>query len=123
VIVCNPARDMNIWRDIRHAYILCRIHVAKGNTMMQLVTSTLLLSLVASGAWAQSAAHPKKHLFVFKSEHMARQRCPNDRIVWADTRAHLLHLPGDHHFAHTHGGFACESEAIALGYRAPTTHT
>jgi hypothetical protein len=72
--------------------------------MMQLVTSTLLLSLVASGAWAQSAAHPKN-------------------IVWADTRSHRLHLPGDHHFAHTHGGFACESEAIARGYRAPTTHT
>jgi hypothetical protein len=44
-------------------------------------------------------------------------------IVWADTRSHRLHLAGDHHFAHTHGGFACESEAIALGYRAPSAHT
>jgi hypothetical protein len=100
-----------------------RTRVTKGNTMMRLVTSTLLLSLVASGAWAQSAAHPKNQLVVFKSEHNARQRCPKDTIVWADTRSHRLHLPGDHHFAHTHGGFACESEAIALGYRAPTAHT
>jgi hypothetical protein len=90
--------------------------------MMRLLISALLLGLVSSGALAASVAHPK-HLVVFKSEHNARQRCPKDRVIWADTRFHRIYLPGDHHFAHTNGGFACESEAIALGYHGPTTHT
>jgi hypothetical protein len=94
----------------------------KGNTMIRLVTSALLLVVVSSGALGQSVAHPK-HLVVFKTQRSAQQRCPRDRIVWADTMSRRLHLPGDHHFAHTHGGFACESEAIARGYHGPTTHT
>jgi hypothetical protein len=48
--------------------------------------------------------------------------CPGDRIVWANTATHTLHLRGDHHFAHTKGGFACETEARALGYRGPVAH-
>jgi len=91
--------------------------------MMQLVTFTLVATLVSSAALAQGTAPHGKHLFIFKTEHSARLRCPNDRIVWANTAAHTLHLPGDHHFAHTHGGFACEAEARAQGYRGPTTHT
>jgi hypothetical protein len=43
--------------------------------------------------------------------------------VWANTRAHTLHLAGDHHYAHTHGGFACQAEARAHGYRGPSAHT
>jgi hypothetical protein len=91
--------------------------------MIRLVTSALLLGLISSGAWAQGAAPSKKHLFMFKTEHSARLRCPNDRIVWVNTTSHTLHLPGDHHFAHTNGGFACESEALARGYRGPSAHT
>jgi hypothetical protein len=90
--------------------------------MTQLLASILLLSLLTTGALAESALRPKKHLFIFKTEHAARLRCPNDTIIWADTSTHTLYLPGDHHFAHTHGGFACESEARTRGYRGPTTH-
>jgi hypothetical protein len=93
--------------------------------MLQRVTCTLFLflSLIASAASAQAAAPSKQHLFMFKTEQSARARCPNDRIVWVNTTSHTLHLPGDHHVAHTHGGFACESEARARGYRGPTAHT
>jgi hypothetical protein len=90
--------------------------------MMQLVTSTLALSLVSSVALAESAAKPTKHPFLFQTELAARHQCPDDRIVWANTMSRTLHLRGDHHFAHTHGGFVCESEARAHGYRGPTTH-
>jgi hypothetical protein len=90
--------------------------------MMRLATSASLLCLVWSGALAESVVSPKGHLFLFRSEHSARAHCPNDQIVWANTAAHTLHLRGDHHFAHTHGGFACQSAARALGYRGPSVH-
>jgi hypothetical protein len=95
----------------------------RDKTMMRLVTSALLLCLVWSGALAESVASPKERLLLFRTEHGARERCPDDRIVWANTTSHTLHLRGDNHFAHTHGGFACESEARARGYRGPTIHT
>jgi hypothetical protein len=90
--------------------------------MIQLVTSTLVLGLVSSVALAESAAAPTKHPFLFRTELAARHQCPDDKIVWANTTSHTLHLRGDHHFAHTRGGFVCESEARAHGYRGPTTH-
>jgi hypothetical protein len=91
--------------------------------MMRLVTSILLLCLVQSGALAENAAPPNGHLFLFRTERGAREHCPDDRIVWANTTSRTLHVRGDNHFAHTHGGFACESEARARGYRGPTIHT
>jgi hypothetical protein len=86
---------------------------------MRLLTCTLFLCLAGSGAWAQTSSHR----FLFRTEHSAQQHCPNDTVVWANSTAHTLHVRGDHHFAHTHGGFACESEARAHGYRGPTVHT
>jgi hypothetical protein len=91
--------------------------------MMQPVTTILLVCLISSPALAETPARPKGQLVLFKSEHSAQQRCRHDRIVWANTRAHTLHLAGDHHYAHTHGGFACEAEARAHGYRGPSAHT
>jgi hypothetical protein len=92
--------------------------VEQEGKMNRLVISVLVASLMTSPALAQ----PKRHLFVFKTEHEARQHCKNDAVVWADTRRHILYLPRDRHFGHTHGGFVCESQARALGYHAPTTH-
>ena len=91
--------------------------------MMRLITFISLLCLVWSGASAESVAPPKGHLVLSRTAHSAQQRCPNDTIVWANTTSHTLHLRGDNHFAHTHGGFACQSEARARGYRGPTIHT
>jgi hypothetical protein len=91
--------------------------------MMRFVASTLFLGLISVGALAQGVKPPAGHLTVFRSEQSARENCPNDTIVWANTRTHTLYLRGDNHFAHTLGGFACESEARAHGYRGPTAHT
>ena len=91
--------------------------------MMRLVVSTSLLFLVSVVALAQDAKPPRGHLVVFRIEQSAREHCPNDRIVWANTTSHTLHLRGDNHFAHTRGGFACEEQAHAHGYRGPTAHT
>jgi hypothetical protein len=91
--------------------------------MKELATLTaLFVTLMSSIASAEIHAPPKKHLVIYKSEQNARHHCPNDTIVWANTRTHVLYLPGDRHHLHTHGGYACESQARALGYRGPTTH-
>ena len=90
--------------------------------MIRLATSILLFIMVSSGALAVTQDRPKRHLLIYRTEESAKQHCPNDRIVWASTRSHALYLPGDSHYGHTHGGYACESEGRARGYRAPTTH-
>lgn len=87
--------------------------------MTRSVACALVLSLIASVAPAQT---PQKHLHLFKTEHDARRHCGKDTVVWASTTTHQLYLPGDKHYAHTHGGFACEAAARALGYRGPTAH-
>ena len=87
--------------------------------MMRLITLTLLVILTSSVALAQA---PKKHLLIYRTEHDAQRHCQNDTIVWANTRTHALYLPGDEHYAHTHGGYACEAKARSIGYHAPTTH-
>lgn len=89
---------------------------------MRLISSSVLLILMSSGAFAQSAPPPKAHLLIYRTEQDARTRCPFDQIVWASTTSHALYLPGDKHYAHTHGGYVCESEGLARGYRAPTSH-
>ena len=86
--------------------------------MTRLVNFALLVGLMSTAALAQ----PARHLFIFKTELEARQHCQNDTVVWADTRTHVLYLPRDRHYGHTHGGYVCESQARALGYHAPTTH-
>jgi hypothetical protein len=87
--------------------------------MTRSVACALVLSLIGSVALAQT---PPKHLHLFKSEQDARQHCGTDTVVWASTTSHQLYLPGDKHYAHTHGGFACEAAARALGYRGPKAH-
>ena len=105
----------------------------RGLTMIRPVTVSLLLGLVSAGALAQIPAIPKehpvlaaassKHLVVYRTERSARENCPpGDKIVWADTRSRTLYLRGDKHWGHTHGGFACESEGRASGYRGPAAH-
>jgi hypothetical protein len=91
--------------------------------IMRPFCSTFLLFLMSSAAFAQSAPPPYKHLLIYRTVQDARMRCPFDEIVWASTTSHALYLPGDKHYAHTHGGYACESEGRALGYRGPTAHT
>jgi hypothetical protein len=83
--------------------------------MMRLVSRTLLLSLLSSGAMAQSSATPAKHLRIYRTEHSAQQRCPSDKIVWANTTSRTLHLPGDPHHAHTHGGLRLRIRGACQG--------
>jgi hypothetical protein len=91
-----------------------------GKDMTRLITIAVLVGLLSPVALAQA---PKKHLLIYRTEHDAKLHCDNDDVVWASTKSHLLYLPGDKHYAHTHGGYVCESKAIDAGYHAPKAHT
>jgi hypothetical protein len=91
--------------------------------MLRLISSALLVGLLSTAASAQNhGPHKRGHFFTFKTEHNARLRCPKDRIVWVNTATHTIYLPGDPHYAHTRGGFACETEARVHGYHPPKAH-
>jgi hypothetical protein len=94
----------------------------RGGTIVRFMIAAFSLGLVSSTALAGDATPPKKHLLIYRTEHSAREHCPNDQIVWANTTLHTLYLPGNAHFGHTRGGYACESEGRAHGYRGPTAH-
>jgi hypothetical protein len=79
-------------------------------------------SLVPLGAMAQSSITSPKHVHLFRYQHSAQRHCPNDKVVWANTTSRTLHLPGDPHHAHTHGGYACQGAARASGYHGPVVH-
>jgi hypothetical protein len=92
----------------------------RGKSMTRLVLCALVVGLIAPLAAAQT---PKKHLLIYKKEQDAQRHCADDHVVWASTKSHLLYLPGDKHYAHTHGGYVCEGEARAAGYHGPTAHS
>jgi hypothetical protein len=89
--------------------------------MTRFAIPALLIGLISSGALAQGTIPHHEHL-IYRTPHGAQLRCPNDNILWASTRTHLLYRPGDPHYGHTHGGYMCESDARAHGYRGPTGH-
>jgi len=90
--------------------------------MVRGLLTFLLFGLAGSTALAQSHPSPGAHLQLFRTEGAARLRCPDDNVVWASTNTRRLYLAGDKHYAHTHGGFVCESEARAKGYSGPASH-
>jgi len=88
--------------------------------MTRFITCAVLVGLMSSVALGQTT---KKHLLIYKTEHGAQTHCDNDTVVWANTKSHQLYLPGDKHYGHTRGGYACESKAHAAGYHGPTAHS
>ena len=53
------------------------------------------------------------------SEAQAKARCPNDTVVWANTRSGIYHFAGTHNYGTTkQGAYMCEADAKAAGDRA-----
>ncbi len=90
--------------------------------MLRLTASALLVGLLFTTSAQSAGPHRPGHFFTFKTEHNARLRCPGDRIVWVNTATRTMYAPGDPHYAHTRGGFACEGEARTHGYHPPRAH-
>ena len=55
----------------------------------------------------------------YTTELAARARCPSDTVVWVNTPTHIYHYSGTRYYGHTRsGGYMCEADARAAGYRA-----
>jgi hypothetical protein len=55
----------------------------------------------------------------YPTELAARARCPSDTVVWVNTPTRIYHYSGTRYYGHTlKGGYMCEAEARAAGYRA-----
>ena len=55
----------------------------------------------------------------FSTESEAKARCPNDTVVWVNTKSHIYHYPGTRSYGTTkQGAYMCEADAAAAGDRA-----
>jgi hypothetical protein len=71
------------------------------------------LLLLASAGIAQAFVQTK-----FASEETARQRCPNDMVVWLTLPGNTFVVKGDPRYGTTQrGAYMCERDAIAAGNR------
>ena len=73
----------------------------------------LMLCLIPlQASYARSAAQ-------FESEQQAKQHCPNDTVVWVNTKTGVYHFKGQRWFGNTReGAFECIKEANDEGDRA-----
>jgi hypothetical protein len=55
----------------------------------------------------------------FTTEAEAKSRCPNDTVVWLNTKSRIYHYPGTRSYGATkQGAYMCEADAAAAGDRA-----
>lgn len=78
---------------------------------MLLAASILLSTVFPVYANAPSAPH-------FHTEQQARRHCPNDTVVWVNTKTGVYHLKGERWYGRTkEGAYVCRKEADAEGDR------
>jgi hypothetical protein len=54
----------------------------------------------------------------FDDPSAARAECPNDVVVWVNTRSGIFHMPGTRWYGMTeYGTYECEADAISEGDR------
>jgi hypothetical protein len=70
---------------------------------------TLGLSILAFPAAGQT---------LYKSSEMAQAKCPNDTVVWLNTRTSVYHFAGERWDGKTEeGAYVCEKQADNAGDR------
>lgn len=76
-----------------------------------LATALFLSALCPAHANQTPAPH-------FHSEQEAKQHCPNDTVVWVNTKTGVYHLRGERWYGATKdGAYVCRREADAEGDR------
>lgn len=66
-----------------------------------------------------SAPIPSLTAGEFATEAEAKTHCPQDTVVWANTRSKIYHYATSHQYGHTKAGaYMCEKDTAAAGIRA-----
>jgi hypothetical protein len=74
-----------------------------------MIRLALIFGLLASPAFAQTE---------YQDQQTAQSHCPNDTIVWLNTRTDVYHFQGERWYDNTEeGAFVCEKDADANGDR------
>ena len=85
----------------------------------------IVATLIAPGAStpgitlpALAATQARADLRLFSTEQAAQARCPNDKVVWLNTRTGIYHEKGMRWYGNTkQGAYVCRKEADATGDR------
>jgi len=65
------------------------------------------------------ASPTNSSLTLFPSEQAAQEHCPNDEVVWLNTKTGIWHSRGGRWYSNTKSGaFVCTKEAESAGNRA-----
>jgi hypothetical protein len=74
--------------------------------------------LVAALAATGYASHASAQLSLFQTELQAQQYCPNDTVVWLDTKKRIYYIKGQRLYAQGRTGtYVCQAEARTGKYR------
>lgn len=64
------------------------------------------------------AVYADTELTLYSSQQSAQQHCPNDEVVWLNTKTGIWHVQGARWYANTQqGSYVCKKEAAAAGDR------
>jgi hypothetical protein len=64
-------------------------------------------------------AMPAAAQTLYPSQNSAQKACPNDTVVWLNTRSDIYHFQGERWYDKTEeGAFVCEKDADSNGDRA-----
>ena len=86
--------------------------------MSRQVSPRTWIWLVTALAAASHANGASAQLSLFRTETQAQQHCPNDGVVWIDTRKRTYYTAGQRLYAQGSTGiFTCRKEAARSGYR------
>lgn len=83
---------------------------AIGGAVLAICVAVAMAS--AAHAWNSPAAN------LFATPSGAQRHCPNDTVVWLNTRSGIYHLQGERWYGNTEqGAYVCEREANHAGDR------
>jgi hypothetical protein len=82
-------------------------------SLKSIVLAAVLFLSALCPAYANPGAAPH-----FQSEQQAQQHCPQDVVVWVNTKTRVYHLKGERWYGATRdGAYVCRKEADAEGDR------
>ena len=86
---------------------------------MSSVKAIVLAAVLLFSGFSPAYVNPAPH---FHSEQEAKQHCPNDTVVWVNTKTGVYHFKGERWYGATkEGAYECRKEADAEGDAQPET--